>query len=121
MSDPWKRVVRAAGGKPGGAALAQGLFVRVGLVAVLWYLSACMVLVGFEDYKEPGRAAAFWWLTGFLVLMVVCSLGAAAIRWRLAPSARVVALGATAIPGWGNGLPRRSGGPGRRRVPGERG
>ena len=78
MSDPWKPVVSATGGKPGGAALAQGLFVLVGLVAVLWYLSACMVLVGFEDYKEPGRAAAFWWLTGFLVLMVVCSLGAAA-------------------------------------------
>jgi hypothetical protein len=57
MSDPWKPVVSAAGGKPGGAALAQGLFVTVGLVAVLWYLSACMALVGFEDYKEPGRAA----------------------------------------------------------------
>ena len=64
-------------GKPSGVCLAQGLLIAIGLVAVLWYFSACMVLVGFEDYKEPGRTAAFWWLAGFLVLMVVFSLGAA--------------------------------------------
>lgn len=78
MSDSGKPAVRAPGDKPGSVALVQGMFVAVGLIAVAWYIGAAVLFVGFSDYNKAGRTVEFWRLAAALVLIALCTLGAAA-------------------------------------------